>query len=183
MHKKTPKKKFLSAMLLAGTASIASANVCTIEPGSVTCGKGCVTDLSGNGIVTVNGTTVLEATSVNGLLKAHDATFGSLQINGSASLTQCIINDLADFKGTVTAASSHFKNTLEIYSTLSHFSNTKIDGSIHVHHTENPKQVIHLEKNAYVFGDIIFDDGHGQVIVRGKSNIAGKVIGGDVIYK
>jgi hypothetical protein len=183
MRKKTNKKKFLSAMLLAGTASIASANVCMVEPGSVTCGKGSVTDLSGNGMVTVNGTTVLEATSVNGLLKANDATFGSLQIHGTATLTQCIINDLADFKGSVTASSSQFKSTLEIYSTLSRFVNTQIDHDIHVHHTDNPKQVIHLEKNTVVSGNIIFDDGNGQVIVRGKSSIAGKVMGGEIIYQ
>ena len=183
MSKKHNKKKWLSAMLLAGTTSIASASVCTIEPGSVTCGKGEITDLSGNGMVTVNGTTVLETTSVNGLLKANDASFGSLQINGTATLTQCIINALADFKGTITADSSHFKRSIEIYSTLSRFSNTKIENDIRVHHTDNPKQVIHLEKNSIVSGDIIFDDGHGQVIVRGKSNILGKVMGGEIIYK
>jgi hypothetical protein len=181
MRKKT--NKFLSAMLLAGTTGVASANVCTVEPGSVSCGKGSVDDLSGNGMVTVNGTTVRETTSVNGLLKATDATFGSLQIHGTATLTQCIVNDLADFKGSVTASSSQFKNTLEIYSTLSRFVNTKIDSDIHVHHTDNPKQVIHLEKNSVVAGDIVFDDGEGQVIVRGKSSITGKVVGGEIIYK
>ena len=183
MSRKTKKRTLLPAMLLAGTAGIASANVCVIEPGSVTCGKGHVTDLSGNGMVTVNGTTITDATSINGLLKANDASFGSLQINGTATLTQCIINDLADFKGTVTAISSHFKQALEIYSSLSRFSNTKIEDSIHVHHTDNPKQVIHLEKNSVVSGDIIFDDGHGEVIVRGKSSISGKVIGGEIIYQ
>ena len=177
------KKKLLTAMLLAGSTGIASANVCTVEPGSVTCGKGSVTDLSGNGMVTVNGTTILEGTSVNGLLKANDATFGSLEVHGTATLTQCIINDVADFKGTITAASSQFKHPLDIYSNLSRFINTKIDDTIHVHHTDNPKQVVHLEKNSVVSGDIIFDDGHGEVIVRGHSSISGKVIGGEIIYK
>lgn len=177
------KKKLFSAMLLAGSASIASANVCTVEPGSVTCGKGSVTDLSGNGMVTVNGTTITESTIVNGLLKANDAEFGSLQVHGTASLTQCIINDVADFKGSVTASSSHFRNLLDIYSSLSRFVDTTIESNIHVHHTDNPKQIIHLEKNSKVTGDVIFDDGHGEVIVRGKSSISGKVIGGEIIYK
>lgn len=170
-------------MLLAGSAGIASASVCTIEPGSVTCGQGSVTDLSGNGMVTVNGTTILEATTVNGLLKANEAQFGSLQVHGTASLSECIINHTADFKGTVTASSSQFKDSLDIYSNLSRFINTKVENNIHVHHTDNPKQVVHLEKNAIVSGDIIFDDGHGEVIVRGKSNVLGKVIGGEIIYK
>ncbi len=177
------KKKLFSAMLLAGSAGIASANVCTIEPGSVTCGKGSVTDLSGNGMVTVNGTTVADSTVVNGLLKANDAEFGSLQVHGTATLTQCIINDAADFKGSVTASSSQFRNLLDIYSNLSRFIDSKIENNIHVHHTDNPKQVVHLEKNTKVSGDIIFDDGHGEVIVRGKSSITGKVIGGEIIYK
>ncbi|MDF1678247.1 MAG: hypothetical protein P1U32_06080 [Legionellaceae bacterium] len=177
------KKKLLPAMLLAGTTGIASANVCNVEPGSVTCGKGEVTDLSGNGMVTVSGTTVLEATTVNGLLKANDANFGSLEIHGSAALTQCIIQHTADFKGTVTSSSSQFKGKLDIYSNLSRFIDTKIESNIHVHHTDNPKQVVHLEKNSSVSGDIIFDDGHGEVILRGKSNVSGQVIGGKIIYK
>ncbi|MCH9756848.1 MAG: hypothetical protein K0U37_06640 [Gammaproteobacteria bacterium] len=177
------KKKLFPAILLAGSAGIASANVCNIEPGSVTCGKGTVTDLSGNGMVTVDGTTINEMTTVNGLLKANNAQFGSLEIHGTASLTQCVINDVADFKGTVTASSSQFRNLLDIYSNLSRFVDTKIDNNIHVHHTDNPKQVVHLEKNSVVSGDIIFDDGHGEVILRGKSTVSGKVIGGEIIYK
>ena len=180
------KKTFLS-MLFAGTASIASAHatstVCSIEPGNVVCGKGSVTDLSGNGMVTTHGTTVLEGTTVNGLLKASHSTFGSLQVNGTSSLSACIVNSTADFKGTVTAISSQFKRSLDIYSGLSHFTSSTIEDGIHVHHTDNPKQVVHLEKNTTVSGDIIFDDGHGEVIVRGKSSISGQVIGGEVIYK
>ncbi len=177
------KKNLFSAMLLAGSAGIASANVCSIEPGSVTCGKGSVNELSGNGMVTVDGTTIADTTMVNGLLKANNAEFGSLEVHGTATLSACIIHDVADFKGTVTASSSRFKNLLDIYSNLSRFVNTKIENNIHVHHTDNPKQVVHLEKNSVVSGDIIFDDGHGEVVLRGQSSITGKVIGGEIIYK
>lgn len=175
------RKKIFPAVILASSTTLASANVCHIEPGSVSCGSGTVTDLSGNGMVTVDGTTVLKETMVNGLLKANNATFGRLQIHGSATLTKCIINDVADFKGSVNAASSQFKNQLDIYSNLSRFIDTQIASNIHVHHTDNPKQVLHLEKNSVVSGDIIFDDGHGEVVLHGNAHVLGKVVGGKVI--
>lgn len=177
------RKKLALGMILAGSVSTGFADVCKIEPGSVTCGKGTVSELSGNGMVTVSGTTVTGDTNVNGLLRADDANFGSLQVNGSASLTECTINNTADIKGTLNASSTKFENILDVYSSLSRFINSKMNNNLHIHHNDAKKQLVYLDNNTEVNGDIIFDDGNGEVVVRGGSKIAGKVIGGQAIYK
>jgi len=53
-----------------------------------------------------------------------------------------------------------------------------VSGSLHVPHSEPKKQIVYLDNFSEVTGDIVFDDGHGEVIVRGQSKIGGKVIGG-----
>lgn len=50
-------KAIASLCLSAGIAS-SYAGVCNIVPGSVTCGKGTVKSLSGNGSITIHGTTI-----------------------------------------------------------------------------------------------------------------------------
>lgn len=177
------KKTLVSALLLMGSTGIASADICKIEPGSVICGKGVVSHLAGNGMVTVDGTTVETATNINGLLKADNAEFASLQVYGSTTLTNCIINDSAEFKGSLVASKSEFKNALSIYSNASRFIHSKINQDIHMRHTSTPRQMVMLEDNSVVLGDIIFDDGEGEVVVVGKSSVAGKVVGGKITYK
>jgi len=167
--------------MLTGAVTAANADVCKHAPGSVTCGKGTVSSLSGNGMVTVNGTTVEGATHINGLLNADDANFASLNVNGSITLIQCIINQNAEIKGSLKASSSKFEKSLDVFSSSIRLINTKISENLQVHHTENKTQEVFLEHNSEVSGDIIFDDGHGKVYIRGDSKIGGNVIGGEII--
>jgi hypothetical protein len=176
-------KKMVATLCLTGSFAAVNANVCNIVPGSVTCGHGTVNSLSGNGIVTVNGTTVLGATVVNGLLNAEDANFLSLDVNGSVKLVQCTINDESSIKGSLTAASTKFEKTLKVYSSETHFINSKVSSDLHLGHTDFKKQVVYLDNFSEVSGDIIFDDGDGEVILRGQSKIGGKVIGGHTTLK
>lgn len=176
-------KKLAATLCLTGSVATANAGVCNIVPGSVTCGHGTVDSLSGNGMVTVNGTTVSGATLVNGLLNADDANFYSLDVNGSAKLTQCTINDVASIKGSLTASSTKFEKTLDVYSSETRFINSKVSNDLHLGHTDSRKQVVYLDNFSEVSGDIIFDDGEGEVILRGQSKIGGKVVGGHAISK
>lgn len=176
-------KKLIAMLFLTGSVASTNASVCNIVPGSVTCGHGTVDSLSGNGMVTVNGTTVSSSTLVNGLLNADDASFFSLDVNGSAKLTQCTINDTASIKGSLTASSTKFEKTLEIYSSETRFINSKVSNDLHLGHTDSRKQVVYLDNFSEISGDIIFDDGEGEVILRGQSKIGGKVIGGHIISK
>ncbi|MBA4696642.1 MAG: hypothetical protein H2069_04540 [Legionella sp.] len=174
-------KKTGLALMLAGTVAASQASVCKIAPGSVTCGQGTVNSLVGNGMVSVNGTTITGPTSINGLLTADDASFTSLQVNGSTSLVQCTINLDADIKGSLKASSTKFENTLHIYSNSSRLINSKVNQNLHVHHTDSLKQEVYLDNNSEVGGDIIFDDGQGKVVLRGGSKIKGTVKGGEVV--
>ena len=176
-------KKLVATLCLTGTVATANSSVCNIIPGSVTCGRGAVDSLSGNGMVTVNGTTVSGATLVNGLLNADDANFYSLDVNGSARLTQCTINDVASIKGSLTASSTKFEKTLDVYSSEIRFINSKVSHDLHLGHIDSRKQVVYLDNFSEVSGDIIFDDAEGEVILRGRSKIGGKIIGGHLVSK
>lgn len=176
-------KTITTALMLASVVSLASAEVCKQTPGSVTCGKGTVDKLTGNGMISVHGTTVNGPTLINGMLTTNDANFSALNVNGSVSLTQCSINELAEIKGSLNASSTKFEHSLDIYSGAIRFINSKINNNLQVHHTDNLKQEIYLDNNSEVGGDIIFDDGHGKVYIRGGSKIGGKVIGGEIIEK
>jgi len=172
-------KKGVMAMILAGGVTTGHANdVCKILPGSVTCGKGTVSNITGNGMVNINGTTVSGAAVINGLLSATDANFLSLDVNGSANLIQCTINELSEIKGLLTASSTKFDHGLTVYSSSTRFINSKVNGDLHLPHSKSQKQIVYLDNFSEVTGDIVFDDGQGEVVVRGKSKIGGKVVGG-----
>ncbi|WP_133131361.1 hypothetical protein [Legionella yabuuchiae] len=176
-------KKIISALMLTSAVTAVNADVCKHAPGSVTCGKGTVGSLSGNGMVTVNGTTVEGATLVNGMLNADDANFASLNVNGSAVLIQCVVNQNAEIKGSLKASLSIFEKSLDIFSSSIRLINSKINENLQIHHTDNKTQEVILENNSEVSGDIVFDDGHGKVYIRGDSKVGGNVIGGEIIKR
>lgn len=175
---KTHIKKALAALFLSGSISATHPSVCEITPGSVTCGKGMVSHLTGNGMVAVHETTISGATLVNGTLKAENATFSSIEANGSVQLNQCAINDAAEINGALIASSTQFKNTLTVSSNNMRLINSKVSGDLHIRHTDSTQQTVYLDKASEVSGNIIFDDGEGEVILRGHSKIGGTVIGG-----
>lgn len=176
-------KQSLVAILLIGSVSVANADTCNTVPGSITCGVGTVDALSGNGMVNLNGTIVTGSAIINGLLNAEDASFHSLDVNGSANLIQCTINGITEIKGSLSASSTKFQRELEVYSSSVRFINSKASGDLHIHHTDSKKQIVYLDNFSEVSGNIIFDDGEGEVVLRGQSKIGGKVIGGQMASK
>lgn len=176
-------KKVVSAMMLLGAVASVNAEICKKAPGSVTCGKGTVSSLSGNGMVTVNGTTVEGGTNVNGMLNADDANFSSISVNGSAIFLQCTINHETQIKGSLKASSTKFEKSVDIFSNSIRFVNSSVRENLQIHHTDHKPQEVYLDNHSEVSGDIIFDDGHGKVYLRGGSKIGGNVIGGEVFNK
>lgn len=71
----------MAILFLMGSAIAVHASVCNISSGNISCGHGTVDNLSGDGMVTVDGTTVSGATLVNGVLHAENAIFFSLGVN------------------------------------------------------------------------------------------------------
>ena len=171
-------KKILATLVLTGIITTVNASTCSIVPGGVTCGHGSVDNLSGNGVASVNGTTILGETLVNGLLNAEDATFFSLEVSGSTKLVHCIINGEARIKGSLTATSTKFEQSLEVSSGETHLINSKIGHDLHIGHTDSRKQTVYLDDVSEVAGNIVFDDGQGEVIIRSQSKMGGKIIGG-----
>lgn len=176
-------KKIVTAFFLTRGMAALNAGVCNVVPGRVICGKGSIENLSGNGMVALNGTTISGTTVVDGLLNADDANFFSLKVNGSVKLMQCIVNDTASIKGSLTASSTKFEKTLNVYSNEIRFINSKVVSNLHFGSTESKKQIVYLDNFSEVVGDIIFDDGNGKVVLRGQSKIGGKVIGGHTTLK
>lgn len=165
---------FFTAYIAAGNAT----EVCKLLPGSTTCEAGTVSRLTENGVVNVNGTTVTGATIINGLLSAKDASFTSLDVNGSTHLIHCTVHGDTAIKGILSASSTTFQGKLDVYSNSTRLINSKVSGDLHILHTKPKHHIIYLDNFSEVSGDIIFDDGDGEIIVRGNSKIKGKIIGG-----
>lgn len=177
------KKYLCSTLVLVGLAHITNADVCKFDPGNIICTDGVIQNLSGNGSVNLNGTVIKGPTSVNGMLKAKNAEFLTLNINGSVDVDKCLINKLAIIKGILHSVDSRFLNSIDIYSSEIKFVNSSINGNLHVYHTDNKYQRVYLSGDSEVIGDIIFDDGHGEIIILDSAKVGGKIIGGNLINK
>ncbi len=177
-------KQAVSAMLLTSAIGAVHADeVCKYMPGHITCGKGEVKKLIGNGSVTLNGTKITHKTQVNGTLNADDVTFNSLDVSGSATLTECKVLQETQIKGALKASSSVFEQPLTVHSTTTKLIDSKVNANLYIKHTDTPNQEVFLERHSEINGDIIFEDGQGKVYVRGDSKISGQVIGGNIINK
>ena len=180
MKKKIPQ---LAAVAILAFGGGSYAGVCKSLPGNMNCGKGNVESLEANGAVNLNGTNVLGETVINGLLMAEDSNFNGVDVNGNAEFIQCSINHDALIKGALKASSSKFNGSLGIYSNATRLINTLVDGDIHVYHTNPAKQVVYLDNFSRVTGNVVFDDGQGEVVLRGQSKVEGKIIGGNAVSK
>ncbi len=176
-------RKVAAALILAGTMNFAYADVCNFNPGSVTCGKGTIENLNGNGMVSINGTKITGTTAVNGMLNADDAHLNAMDINGSAILFKCTVNSEVKIKGALKASSSRFKSSIEIYSDYTRLVNTNVHKNINIHRNYGSRQKLLLEDNSEVNGDIVFENGNGTVVLDQSSKILGNVIGGKIISK
>jgi hypothetical protein len=180
---KIPIKPALAAIFFSGGIVGAHADVCNIVPGNITCNKGTVNNLIGNGTVTTKDTIVSSTTQINGLLNADNSHFFTLDVNGSAKLNQCIVDHYVQIKGSLTASSTIFSNTVEVYSNETRLINCKLNKDLHIGHTDSKKQLVYLDNSSEISGNIIFDDGEGEVILQKKSKFSGKVIGGHAIVE
>ena len=180
MKKKIPQLAALALLIFGGSSQ---ASVCKSLPGNMNCGAGNVESLEVNGSANLNGTNVLGDTLINGLLIAEDSNFNGVDINGNAEFIQCSINQDAQIKGVLKASSSKFNASVGVYSSAIRLINTLVNGDIHVYHTNPSKQVVYLDNFSRVSGNIVFDDGNGEVVLRGDSKVEGKIVGGNALYK
>lgn len=149
---------------------------------SNTYGDESVSNVKANGSAKLDGTTVSNLTEVNGKLTANDSTLNELNVNGSANLESCTIQGNASISGSLKGKDNTFEDTLTISSENTTLSSSSLQ-SIEVRkvNSSDDKQVIRLEKNTSVEGDITFASGNGEVIIDASSEVLGNVIGGTVI--
>lgn len=147
-------------------------------------GRETVKNINANGFMNLDGTTVTDSTSVNGRFRATDADLNKLYVNGSANLEKCTVHGNATINGSLKGKDNTFEDTLTISShevCLNSTSTQSIEIRKVTH--DNNKQVVMLENNSTVMGDITFASGNGVVVVDSKSKILGNAIGGVVVKK
>jgi len=152
-----------------------------ISSGIVSYGKETMDSLEGNGFISLDGTQVRGKVSVNGNLKAQNATIGFLVCNGHANLQDCVIFGTSEVKGFMNAAKTEFQagiiaGTQKIYLTDCATESLTIKD---VSWAIGP-QSVELKGNTVVKGSIIFESNKGVVYLSDQSRILGKVIGGNV---
>lgn len=152
--------------------------------GSRTHGNETVKDVNANGSTNLDGTTVTDSTNVNGSFCANEADLNKLNVNGSANLEKCTVHGNAHINGSLNSKDNIFEDTLIISSHKVCLDSTSTQ-SIEVRKVtpDNNKQVVRLENNSTVMGDITFASGNGVVVVDSHSKILGNVIGGVVVKK
>lgn len=119
---------------------------------------------------------------VNGRLISQYVNFQSnLMVNGNGSIDNTIISGKANFRGSVEAKESVFAKIIEILSNKAQFNNCKIDSILVKTLPRSVVQRIYLSNQSEITGDIIFEDGKGEVYCDKTSKIHGKIIGGKLI--
>lgn len=143
-------------------------------------GKVRLESLKGNGRVTLDETQVAGPAEVNGSIFAQGAHLGSATINGQATLYNTTVEGKFDIAGFMNAEKCTFRSKIEATCQKVSFCDCNIN-SIHVRKTLWPfsMQVVELS-NCNCRGDITFDSGKGLVVLCNKSQLQGKVIGGDI---
>lgn len=185
---------FLMALAIASLCVVSTYSMdfdfgCIFSRGSSTSGfckygRETVKDINVNGSTSLDGTKVTDTISVHGSLYATHADLNKLYVNGSANLEKCTVHDIAKINGSLNGKDNTFKGVLTIYSNKVCLDSTSTQ-SIEIRKItrDNNQQVVILENNSTVMGNITFAAGNGVVVVDCNSKLTGNVIGGEIIKK
>ncbi len=177
-------KQFILLLgMLVLCISCAEADVCKFKPGLITCGVGVVQEIKGNGLVELNGTTVVDGVTVNGRLVANNASLNEVNVNGSFSLDKTKITGLSTINGSLNATDSNIAQTMELGSSESTLSGTTSADIIVTAMKPAVQQTLNLENSTKVLGSITFKQGNGLVYLFKTSSITGQVNDGKIINK
>ena len=119
---------------------------------------------------------------INGRLISQYVNFQSdLTVSGNASIDNTTIAGKANFRGNLEAKESVLAKAVEILSNKARFDNCKIDSILVKTLPRSVVQRIYLSNQSEIAGDIIFEDGNGEVYCDKTSKIHGKIVGGKLI--
>jgi hypothetical protein len=107
----------------------------------------------------------------------------SLQVTGPTNLINVKIKNDANMVGNFEALKSSFRD-LTITAISVQLSDTKVNNIVINENSEKRllkvEQVLKLENNTFVDGDITFKSGMGKILLSKDSKIRGKVTGAEV---
>jgi hypothetical protein len=141
-------------------------------------------NLTSNGILKLNGTTVKNTLHVDGSLLTQGASLNAVEVCGEANFKNTIIAQAIQVIGSLRAEKCTFKGHLSLTSIRATFLGSQI-GSIHVSKESNCKghQIIELKQKTSVDGPIVFESGKGEVHSYPGSYVSGPITGGKLIKK
>lgn len=153
----------------------------SIKQGSQIYGKETVEKIETNGLIKLDGTTITEYLQVNGSLKAEGAQIEKMQINGQATLDNCLIKKKSVVCGFLSVINSKFRDELSVSSEKATFNSSTLT-SLHILQVEGYQgvQLVELVGKTKIDGSITFDSGKGEVIADPDTEITGKIIGGKI---
>lgn len=135
-----------------------------------------------NGPASLDHAQVKERLVVHGPLDASSCTIHALEVMGPVNLTDSVIKKKAKIYGPLDAIDSQFRHDLEIASDTLSLENTEAH-TIHILKDGNDvhkQQKLILKKGTVIHSNIVFESGHGIVIVSKGVTIKGKVRGAKI---
>ena len=140
--------------------------------------------IEGNGLVKLNGTSVIDNLHLVGSLISQNATIGSLEIIGEANLTETTVKKGGSILGSLQAVRSIFLEEITILSQKSVFTGCKLAKiTVQQDRSFKGKQIIELKQGTIVNGPIHFESGKGEVMIFSGSQVLGSVTGGKIVKK
>ncbi len=146
---------------------------------SVQYGPQTVPSISEQANVLLYGTNVQGAAHVNGNLTAKDAQIGTVVVNGSATLVNCVIRNSISVYGELQMQNCQVFGEVSTYAPLLTLSSSSANSLINL--TESGQQSILLQSGSIINGPITFFSGNGSVTLSGGSYISGALSGGRTI--
>lgn len=135
-----------------------------------------------NGFLKIYETDFMDFLHVNGELQGSRCQIFELQVNGSASLHECVIHGPMMIKGSLDADHSVFQGPISLTTKTASFDRCAITESIEVNSVGNDeeKQIIRMTNGAVVQGNIKFESKNGEVHLSKDSRVFGGVVGGHI---
>ena len=134
------------------------------------------------GTLNLQGTTVSGKTEVKGALTAKGAHLNILDVQGSANIDQTTIESNTYIQGLIVANRTSFLGSV-VLTTCSYYQSTFNNSTIKeitVEKSLEGREIIHLNGDTIVQGNIVFKSGHGLVNIQSGCQILGQVIGATI---
>lgn len=172
-------------MVLCSSTLVWADNPCqagTSPYAPTNCSAGTVPSLQTDGAVNMVGTTVKQATSINGAFNAKNTNLSDLTVNGAVAMTDSVVQGVVNVQGVFNATNTHFAKAMTLATNSATLADCQLmdltinnspDGVV-------SPQTITLTGKSVVQGDIHFATTGGLVIIAPTVTITGTVYGGTI---